>query len=219
MSTEREIDPNPKVAFGKVYEKAKRMGLSGKDMVRLESLEFLRTEKSSNSGFLTAMLLCFLAVIVGIYFRDWPMSRRDVVSVFALLQDFDINNDPCLLHNDADFLNDVFRPLQDCAICTDLQTIDRVEKITAEEFEAKYAYTKRPVVITDGAGNWSATKVFSFNYFKSLYGDGSPALESVASNCQFFPYKTNFSRLGEVFQMSEERAQMKDGAEPWYIGW
>ena len=43
------------------------------------------------------------------------------------------------------------------------------------------------------------------------------ALERVQSDCQFFPYKTNFNSLGEVLQMSKEREEGK--GKPWYIGW
>lgn len=70
------------------------------------------------------------------------------------------------------------------------------------------------MVIVDGAHSWPGRHVFSFQFFKDLY-NGS--LENIA--CQFFPYETEFQTLQEVFNMSEERAQMRDGTKPWYIGW
>ena len=55
---------------------------------------------------------------------------------------------------------------------------------------------------------------------QGIYPEDSPVLRSsVEHNCQFFPYKTDFHSLQEVFNMSDDRAQLKDGAEPWYIGW
>jgi histone arginine demethylase JMJD6 len=60
--------------------------------------------------------------------------------------------------------------------------------------------------------NWTAPKVFSFSFFKTLY-DGEQA------NCQFFPYKTEFRNLQDVFHMSADRAMMEKGTTPWYVGW
>ncbi|CAL7940419.1 unnamed protein product [Xylocopa violacea] len=75
-----------------------------------------------------------------------------------------------------------------------------------------YAYSGRPVVVTDAMANWTATTKFSFAFFKSLY-DGEDA------NCQFFPYKTEFKSLQDVFEMSESRASLEEGTKPWYVGW
>ena len=58
---------------------------------------------------------------------------------------------------------------------------------------------------------------FSFDYFKSIYTDDSPALENFERDCQFFPYQTDFLNLRHVFNMSASRAGMR--GEPWYIGW
>ena len=81
----------------------------------------------------------------------------------------------------------------------------------------RYAYTGRPVVIEDGQKNWTARTKFSFDFFKGIYSKDSPVLNNFERNCQFFPYKTEFRRLVEVFEMDKERASFK--AEPWYIGW
>ena len=40
-----------------------------------------------------------------------------------------------------DPLLDFVRPPIDCTLCKDIHSVDRVSKITPEEFEAKYAYT------------------------------------------------------------------------------
>lgn len=78
--------------------------------------------------------------------------------------------------------------------------------------EGRYAYSGRPVVVVDAAINWTATEVFSFPFFKSLY-------EGVDGNCQFFPYRTEFKSLREVFEMSADRSLLEEGTEPWYVGW
>jgi histone arginine demethylase JMJD6 len=65
------------------------------------------------------------------------------------------------------------------------------------------------VVIEDAMRNWTAPSVFSFQFLRQLYRD------SPQSNCQFFPYKTEFKRLAEFFNMSQERAT----GRPWYVGW
>lgn len=53
---------------------------------------------------------------------------------------------------------------------------------------------------------------FSYSFFKNLYLGQS-------ANCQFFPYKTEFKNLQDVFNMSDNRALLKPGTDPWYVGW
>ncbi|ELU11050.1 hypothetical protein CAPTEDRAFT_142276 [Capitella teleta] len=129
-----------------------------------------------------------------------------------------MEHEQCLV-DVADVLLDVVRPPVDCGICRGITSVDTVSKLSPELFEMKYAYSGRPVVITDATVGWSATKTFSFDFFKGIYGEDSPVLQPSEVQCQFFPYKTDFKNLAEVFNMSAERAQMKDGTKPWYIGW
>ena len=79
----------------------------------------------------------------------------------------------------------------------------------------RYAYSGRPVVITDATANWTATKHFSFDFFKELYQEQ----EHDQANCHFFPYKTEFRSLREVFDMDPNRANLQAGTKPWYVGW
>ena len=81
----------------------------------------------------------------------------------------------------------------------------------------RYAYTGKPVVIIDGMKNWTAQNVFDFEFFKKIYTERMG--EWSQHNCQFFPYKTEFKHLGQVFNMSKERAYLLKGTEPWYVGW
>lgn len=110
----------------------------------------------------------------------------------------------------------IFRKPENCDICKNVQKINKVSNITPEEFEIKYIVKSEPVVIKDAAKNWSAMKVFSFEFFKNLYEANDYEGED---NCQFFPYKTEFNSLREVFNMSAERSNLKDGTLPWYVGW
>ncbi|CAH1398350.1 unnamed protein product [Nezara viridula] len=108
----------------------------------------------------------------------------------------------------------VFRPPVDCTVCRDVHQVERVYNITPEEFETKYAFSGRPVIVSDAMKNWTAPYIFSFGFFRELYA-GSKAQD----RCQFFAYKTNFSFLWEVFEMPKERAELHNGQEPWYVGW
>lgn len=76
----------------------------------------------------------------------------------------------------------------------------------------RYAYSGRPVVVVDATINWTATEVFSFPFFKSLY-------DGVDADCQFFPYRTEFKSLQDVLDMGTDRSLLERGTEPWYVGW
>ncbi|XP_015126093.1 bifunctional arginine demethylase and lysyl-hydroxylase JMJD6-B [Diachasma alloeum] len=117
----------------------------------------------------------------------------------------------CLVETPTVFQR-IFRPAEDCSVCHDVQQVEKLANVEPEVFEERYAYSGRPVVITDATSNWSATRVFSFGFFKSLYQDQD-------ANCQFFPYKTDFRSLREVFNMTEDRARLRPGSQPWYVGW
>ncbi|XP_015186824.1 PREDICTED: uncharacterized protein LOC107071907 [Polistes dominula] len=105
----------------------------------------------------------------------------------------------------------IFRPPEDCSICRDIQRIDKLSNIDPIVFEERYAYSGRPVVIMDAMINWTAPKIFSYSFFKSLY-------EGEQAGCQFFPYKTEFRSLQDVFNMSTSRSLLQAGTKPWYVG-
>ncbi|XP_063218652.1 uncharacterized protein LOC134528915 [Bacillus rossius redtenbacheri] len=114
-----------------------------------------------------------------------------------------------------DYLVSFFRPPEACSMCRDVSQVDKISNISPQVFEKEYAYTGRPVVVTDAMSNWTAQQVFSFQFFKDVYKDHWQK----QLGCQFFPYRTEFRNLYEVFNMSIERAFMHDGTKPWYIGW
>uniref|UniRef100_T1JIM1 Cupin-like domain-containing protein n=1 Tax=Strigamia maritima TaxID=126957 RepID=T1JIM1_STRMM len=134
------------------------------------------------------------------------------------LTNSELHLQPCTINMPVSIQN-MFRPPVDCSMCRDVYQVDRVSAISVADFKKRYAYTGHPVVITDSTSNWTALKHFNFPFFKSLYSDDSPTLESIRQGCQFFPYDTEFKSLGEVFNMNAERALLKDKSKPWYIGW
>ncbi|XP_050527241.1 uncharacterized protein LOC126897571 isoform X2 [Daktulosphaira vitifoliae] len=111
-----------------------------------------------------------------------------------------------------DFFEDVLRPPINCSFCIGLESIDVVSNLSIETFEKEYAYTGRPVVVTnDQSIRQSAS--FSFQLFKNL--SKAHRLKS----CQYFPYKTEFDTLEEALNMDEGRSNLRPGYVPWYIGW
>lgn len=138
----------------------------------------------------------------------------------------DFSKEECALIM-PDLLNSVLRPVDNCGMCHRLTEIKRVSNISKEEFLRNYAYTGVPVIITDAIKNWSALKVFNFQFLKDLYlnvkdkklfddnrGYGREDSSSRLS-CQFFPYRTKFKSLVEVLEMNA--AQIEN--TPWYVGW
>ncbi|XP_008207611.1 uncharacterized protein LOC100119666 [Nasonia vitripennis] len=117
----------------------------------------------------------------------------------------------CLIEQPS-FARQLFRPAEDCSICKDVQQVEKISNVDPRDFEERYAYSGRPVVVTDAAANWTAMESFSFAFLRELYKDQE-------ANCQFFPYKTEFRSLRDVFNMSTSRALMQAGSKPWYVGW
>uniref|UniRef100_A0A336MQ43 CSON002439 protein n=1 Tax=Culicoides sonorensis TaxID=179676 RepID=A0A336MQ43_CULSO len=111
-----------------------------------------------------------------------------------------------------------FRPMQSCNFCRNVKEIPILSNISPEDFERRFAYSGAPVIVKDAAKNWTATEVFSFDYFRDLYLAALDDTKNKA-NCQFFPYKTEFKTLSEAFQMDEARARYQPGTKPWYFGW
>ncbi|KAB0800940.1 hypothetical protein PPYR_05294 [Photinus pyralis] len=112
----------------------------------------------------------------------------------------------------------IFREPENCGICLNTFEVPKVENISKQNFEQLYVNTGKPVVVTDGTKNWLAMQTFSFNFFKQLYQSVDQHI-STQSECQFFPYKTEFTSLAEALNMSVERSRLEPETLPWYIGW
>ncbi|XP_054159823.1 uncharacterized protein LOC128958033 [Oppia nitens] len=154
-----------------------------------------------NSRFLQS-LFSLMIVIITIYVRQWDhlISSR------------------CALYNNY-FVMEMTRPPTNCDICRNVNQFLVLENITKDEF-AKYAYNGQPIVVRGASKHWSALKTFSFDFFRQIYSQNPGAYESIERECQFFPFKTQFNHLSQVFAMPEERVRMTEQmSKPWYIGW
>ncbi|XP_041362574.1 bifunctional arginine demethylase and lysyl-hydroxylase PSR-like [Gigantopelta aegis] len=195
--------------FVQLREEALKKGLSEKEIRE----SFLRPSKSrdlrrllSNKTFQTQVLVLVLAVTVAVKF-----GLKDFVHGM-------IYDSRCLISNNIVF-SEIARPLADCEVCRNLKSVPIERHISAETFLEQYAYTKIPLLVKDATTNWTAMSVFTYDFFKKLYTETEGALVSVEEECQFFPYKTEFSTLEEAFNMSDARARYEPGEEPWYFGW
>ncbi|XP_013387081.1 uncharacterized protein LOC106156398 [Lingula anatina] len=214
-----DVKQDPKVLFRKIHQKAKTLGITGDHYDMLESVDYLRESKKPYWTIIFAVTVVISSVLLGVFLgTGWPLTNRTVAGLLYSAWGEDIEQEPCIFEIN-EFIFDIFRPPTNCDICRNITEVVRVSNLSQEEFERLYAYSGRPVVVTDGTANWTAQTEFSFSFFKNVYAPGSPVLESATRDCQFFPYQTSFTNLGEVFEMEDQRAQLKDNAEPWYIGW
>ncbi len=115
-------------------------------------------------------------------------------------------------------LSKAFRSPEDCNFCENVTELERIANISPDEFERKYAYTGRPVIVTDATATWTALKTFDFWYFKDLYDEARKRTDK-QMNCQFFPYKTEFKSFHEAMSIPKERVDYQPGTDPWYFGW
>lgn len=161
-----------------------------------------------------AVIVVLFAVLLGTFLYSYDIRSLEDLSNFK----DDMLHARCLVDNNG-FMIEVARPLVKCAMCAALTEVPIERNISLEQFKQRYAYSGTPVLVKDATSDWQAMTSFSFLFFKELYNDIDGALESVEEECQFFPYKTSFTTLAEVFNMSDARATFQPGEVPWYIGW
>lgn len=192
--------------------RARALGLSDSDILEVPCVKRIVSPRNRWKTALRLASLVVLCVGVAVEVQYGVINWK---SAFAHIG-VDLTEVECIIEN-FEFIADMFRPYVDCSLCN-ITGIERVSNISQRDFLEKYAYSGRPVVITDGAKEWAALEVFSFEFFRDLYDPASPNLASTDRDCQFFPYQTKFESLGEVLNMSEDRRNGVVG-EPWYIGW
>lgn len=198
---------------------ALRSGLTERDIVRLPSVRKLLGDgacvraSSPRQGVrgpaAALLLLLLLLLLLGL----GPSALR----LWFHLHGSSLETEMCVL-GFSDFHNPFRQPL-DCRVCSNITAVDRKSNLSHDEFLRDYAYSMQPVVVEDGQRNWSAKDVFSFEFFSQIYSSGSSALDNSGSECQFFPYDTEFHNLRDVFEMEAGRVGMHGNAKPWYIGW
>ncbi|KAL8585751.1 hypothetical protein ACOMHN_040533 [Nucella lapillus] len=223
---EPETEGHPDQLFQDLYQRAVASGLTPAHIASLQALRDLRGARKTPAWLSTVLsvlkyLLLVLVLLFTAWHLDWPVERKKLVRAWFRMSGVtpeDVDLEKCVFRA-SQSLADVFRPPVDCDFCKNVSEAIRLNDVRPEDFEALYAYSGGPVVVEDGMKNWSALDTFSFEFFQGVYGEGSSALKNVHSRCQFFPYKTKFRGLGEVLAMPAERAHMKDGSKPWYVGW
>jgi len=219
-STEEECDIKKKDFKDLLKEARKDLGLTDEEIIALSSVKLIEKKCKKVNWFwivtkrtllLSSFLLVALAVSLYLVKKKTNIGKRLASYVLD-----DVENADCLVPALEQYL-DYFRPPIDCNLCKDVKGLTTVDSITPEEFHKKFAFTMKPLLIKGGQENWNARKIFNLDYFRKIYPIGSEALNRVERDCQFFPYKTNFTNLGDVFEMSKARELGKE--KPWYIGW
>jgi hypothetical protein len=185
---------------------ALQKGCKEEDIIRLFLKEAGKIKAKKEPSFRRFKLLAVVLII--------PLFLA-TIGYYFLYDIFD-ETSPCSIDNSI-FVLEAARPIANCQMCRGLKEVPKLSGLTQEQFVEKFAYTSRPLVVTDATQSWTAIQQFSYEYFRKLYTDSETALNSTEEECQFFPYRTEFHSLRQVFKMSKARAQFK--AEPWYIGW
>ena len=111
----------------------------------------------------TSVVICLLGIISGVVvvlYKNEIITRRPLFKFFQYVTDLSMDKDFCLIPY-PEIILDMFRPPVNCSVCKEVHKIDRVSSLSKEEFLGKYAYTARPLVITDGTKGWTASQYFS----------------------------------------------------------
>lgn len=150
---------------------------------------------------------------------NWCARLGILVLILALLfENRDRFESRCAIRNNY-LVMEMTRPVTNCEICRDAKEVVVLENVTRAGFD-RYAYAGRPVLVKKAVNDWPALRTFSFHFFKDLYNITKGAYDSVREECQFFPFKTDFVSLEEVFDMPKSRAdRMTNDQVTWYVGW
>lgn len=210
--------------FHYLYDSAINHGLKPSDFEKIRAVVELREDTDNFEipdyvfKYFGALSFLFISLII-VYLSEWPIENDSLFKFWMDAKGVDSKSHRCAVEI-FDFVQEMSRPpVKSCDFCRNVKSVKRVENISPEQFEKLYAYSGRPVVVKDGTKNWTASQHFSYQFLKTVYSKNSTALRNVEEHCQFFPYKSKFKNLEEVFEMSDDRAYMKDKSSPWYIGW
>nr|XP_018904172.1 PREDICTED: F-box protein At5g06550-like isoform X4 [Bemisia tabaci] len=207
------------VRLEEIMERATKMGVSTGDLRGSRAVKLLLglgREKSVGGGSVGFWAVVLAAVLASQFL--WSSDpQTELLKAWFTLRRTAMDVEKCISYV-PDSLSYLFRPVEDCSICLNVSHVDKVSDISPSEFEQRYVGPGRPVVVVDGSRGWSAVQVFDFDFFRRVYRESDHNWESQAA-CQFFPYKTEFQQLRDVFNMDPARANMSEGTQPWYVGW
>jgi hypothetical protein len=92
--------------------------------------------------------------------------------------------------------------------------VARRSRLPLREFRREYLYQKKPVVITDAIDSWSARSLWTFDFFKSFYGDVETRVYRYDPATQFTAGAIRNVRLGDHI----DNVQRYDwSAYPYYL--
>ena len=197
-------------SFKALRKEAQNSGLTKKE-IRLEFLQAIRGQRQKKNATLWSRKLRLVFLI----FFPVLLSCGGFF-LFRYVADY-YRDDVCLI-NYNEIVGEISRKVTNCSLmCEGLREFPKVSNLSKGEFVAKFAYSGRPVVVTDAAVNWTALQTFNFTFLKNLHDSSKGSYRANEEECQFFPYKTEFQSLKEAFAMPKKRAEWK--AAPWYFGW
>lgn len=94
------------------------------------------------------------------YFKIKVFSVLCICSILCIIiLNYDlILNEKCLIEMPSD-IEKIFRPMENCKFCHNINEIKRIENISPDTFEHEYAYNGIPIIVTDATNNWTALNV------------------------------------------------------------
>ncbi|MEO8720739.1 MAG: cupin-like domain-containing protein [Ginsengibacter sp.] len=94
-----------------------------------------------------------------------------------------------------------------------LRPVDKVTSISPEDFKKNYYNPKIPIIITDLAKDWPASKKWTWDYFKEIVGDKKVGLYNNVKSDAYTPINTadDYKTFGEYVDM------IKKGPAAWRI--
>jgi Cupin-like domain len=94
-----------------------------------------------------------------------------------------------------------------------LQTVDKVEEISPEDFKNKYYLLKKPLIITGLAKQWPAYNTWNWEYLKKVVGNVKVGIYNNVKSDAYTPINTadDYKTFSEYIDM------IKDGPAGWRI--
>jgi hypothetical protein len=196
-----------------IIKRAKRRGLKDAEIVaRLEEKSHSSGPKPEEEDFDPWKKSCYCVNLL--LFKIYPIFFVLLLPVYPAWKM--MSGSACLLTEISPF-GEAVTPIVDCAMCEDVFEAPRLVNLSQDDFIRNYAYTSKPILVEGAVSHWSALKVFSYDYFKSIYMESLDSLEEDDNSGQFFAYSSNIMSLKDLFALPSDVATMK--TEKWYIGW
>lgn len=189
--------------FGKAKEKNVKYASDGAACETLGVGKHAQKKRMFMLAFCLGTLLAFFCYRYNDFFLQFMAKTKSTKCIFEY----------------NDYTKEMTRPVANCDFCRNLTEIPVEENISSSRFIERYAYSLVPAHIKGETKNWTAVNNFDFYFLKDMLNRTEGAFRAILHQCQFHPYKTEFTSLEDVFNMADDRATGKDAANPWYIAW